>query len=490
MRKQVQLVIIVLLCFSIAGSSKEVSLQEVMNAGLPVLVVTTVNGEEPTYDRADPPIDCFGLSITNATKVPARMTISVEGKVVYDSGDYEEDLSGLTIKVRGNTTAFHSKKPYKLKLQKKADLLCRGDDKFKDKEWALIKDERLYAKAGLKVNELAGLQWTPAYKYVNLVFNGDYRGVYMLIETAERNVKCRLNVAETGYVFEYDPYWWKEETYVPSTLYYSMQYTYKYPDSKKVNEERQNYLKVVVSQFESSLKNGTYTNYVDVNSFATWLLCHDMLGCIDGAGSNMFLTKYDNTTETKIKMANLWDFDSAFNQDASKQWDSVHNRWFFELLFNSVNKSFVCAYKKRWEDLKSTIFNQIDTYFADYANSQESEALEKSLILDGNRWGIEPLSVKSNINYIRQWFTSRKVWLDENIHQLIPYEIPFNRLGDVNDDGECDERDITAIVSHIMGETLDGDDFNKYAADVNCDGGVNVDDVVLFVNQFCNIPGK
>ena len=245
-----------------------------------------------------------------------------------------------------------------------------------------------------------------------------------------------------------------------------------------------------MSQFERSLKNGTYTNYVDVNSFATWMLCHDILGCIDGAGSNMFLTKYDNTTGTKIKMANLWDFDSAFNQDASKQWDSVHNRWFFELLFNSVNKSFVCAYRKRWEDLKSTIFNQIDTYFADYANSQESKALEKSLILDGNRWGIEPLSVKSIINYIQQWFTSRKVWLDENIHQLIPYEIPFNRLGDVNDDGECDDRDIKAIVSHIMGETLDGDDFNKYAADVNCDGGVNVDDVVLFVNHFCNIPGK
>lgn len=490
MRKQVQLVILALLCFAIAGFSKEVDLQEVMNAGLPVLVVTTVNGEEPTYDRANPPNGCFGLSITNATKVPARMTKLVDGKLVYDSGEYVEDLSGITVKVRGNTTAFHSKKPYKLKLQKKADLLCRGDDKFKDKEWALIKDERLFTKAGLIVNELAGLQWTPAYEYVNLVFNGDYRGVYMLIETVERNVKCRLNVAETGYIFEYDPYWWKEETYVPSTLYYSMKYTYKYPDSKKVNEEKHNYLKEIVSQFERSLKNGTYTNYVDVNSFATWMLCHDMLGCIDGAGSNMFLTKYDNTAETKIKMANLWDFDSALYQEASKKWDSVHDRWFFEFLFGSINKSFVCAYKKRWEDLKSTIFDQIDAYFADFANSEESNALDKSLILDSKRWGNGPISIMSNIDYIQQWFASRKDWLDENINQLIPYEVPFNKLGDVNDDGDCDERDLKAIVSHIMGETPDGDDFNEYAADVNCDGGVNVDDVVLFVNQFCNTPSK
>ena len=96
----------------------------------------------------------------------------------------------------------------------------------------------------------------------------------------------------------------------------------------------------------------------------------------------------------------------------------------------------------------------------------------------------------SNIDYIQQWFASRKVWLDDNINQLIPYEVPFNKLGDVNDDGDCDERDIKAIVSHIMGEILDGDSFDEYAADVNCDGGVNVDDVVLFINQFCNTPSK
>jgi hypothetical protein len=145
---------------------------------------------------------------------------------------------------------------------------------------------------------------------------------------------------------------------------------------------------------------------------------------------------------------------------------------------------------KRWEDLKSTIFNQIDAYFTDFANSEESKALDKSLILDSERWGNFPISVISNIDYIQQWFASRKVWLDENIRQLIPYEISFNKLGDVNDDGDCDERDLKAIVSHIMGETPDGDDFNEYAADVNCDGEVNVDDVVLFVNQFCNTPSK
>ena len=178
MRKLVLLVVLMLPYFAETGLSKEVSLQEVKNAGLPILTITTVNGEVPTYERADPPKGCIGLSIKNATKVPARMTISVDGKVVYDSGDYEKDKSGLTIKVRGNTSAYAYKRPFKLKLQKKADLLRRGDKKFNDKDWALIKDEKLRSKMGLKINELLGIQWTPSYEYVNLVFNGEYHGVY------------------------------------------------------------------------------------------------------------------------------------------------------------------------------------------------------------------------------------------------------------------------------------------------------------------------
>ena len=205
LKKQLFLVILMLQLFSIAAFSDNVSLQEVFDAGLPVLTIMTVNGEEPTYETVDHPNGCNGYSIKNATKVPARMTISHNGIVLYDSGEYIEDKSGLTVKVRGNTSArMSAKKPYKLKLQKKADLLCRGDDKFKDKNWALIRDERMLTKAGLKINELGGLQWTPAYEYVNVMFNGDYRGVYMLVETVERNNKCRLNVADSGYVIEYD----------------------------------------------------------------------------------------------------------------------------------------------------------------------------------------------------------------------------------------------------------------------------------------------
>lgn len=87
--------------------------------GYTTVYVNTVNGEEPTYERVDHPDGYFGSSITNVTKVNGRMFMMEGNDTLYDSGD-----EGMTIRVRGNTSAvLFLKKPYKIKLNKKADLL-------------------------------------------------------------------------------------------------------------------------------------------------------------------------------------------------------------------------------------------------------------------------------------------------------------------------------------------------------------------------------
>lgn len=407
--------------------------------------------------------------------MPARLTVSLNGTILYDSGDYEKDVSGLTVKVRGNTSAIQKKKPYKLKLQKKADLLCRGSKTYADKNWALINDEMLQTMVGLKVNELVGLQWTPAYKYVNLVFNGEYRGLYMLVETVERNTDCRLNVDKSGYIIEYDAYWWNEPIKIDSKFYFSMQYTYKYPDSDKVTEEQHAYISDVVKAFETSIAKGTYGSCIDVNSFATWMVGHDILGCKDAAGSNIFLTKYDNTPDSKIMMGNMWDFDSGFMTEGD--WDGMHKQWFFGKLFKNVNLRFARAYYSKWNELKSTLFSQMDTYLADYAKSEDCKAFEKSLALDRKARGKEMSSVADMIDGFRQWFASRKTWLDENITQPEVW-----LLGDANCDGTVNQNDLDAIVDYLMGRTQKSA-FDMDNADMNRDGGVDVADVVEFIRQ-------
>lgn len=54
--------------FAAASDAEEVSLQEVYDAGLPVVSITTFDGEEPTFEVAKAPEGCVGLSI----KTPPR----------------------------------------------------------------------------------------------------------------------------------------------------------------------------------------------------------------------------------------------------------------------------------------------------------------------------------------------------------------------------------------------------------------------------------
>ncbi len=81
--------------------SDDVDIQDVIDAGLPVLYVETVDGEEPTFDKVTHPEGMMGEGITNATKVPGRIRIVLGGADLYDSGDYVAKTSGMTIMIRG-----------------------------------------------------------------------------------------------------------------------------------------------------------------------------------------------------------------------------------------------------------------------------------------------------------------------------------------------------------------------------------------------------
>lgn len=81
-------------------------LQTIEEMGLPVLQIETLDGEEPTCDYINPPEGAMGQSITNATKVPGRVVVRKDGQTIYDSGDYVKSTSGMTVKIRGNTSAY------------------------------------------------------------------------------------------------------------------------------------------------------------------------------------------------------------------------------------------------------------------------------------------------------------------------------------------------------------------------------------------------
>ena len=452
--------------------------EDVLNAGLPVVEITTVNGELPTCDIVNG--SSFGVNarcIANATKVPGRLTISTKDGVIFDSGDYEKDKSGMTFKIRGNGSGLSDKKPYKIKLQKKADLLCREDKKWKNKDWVLIYDKNYRNKVGFKVNELVGMQWTPSYEYVNLMINGKYQGLYMLLESVKRDEDCRINISKSGYLFEYDMYWWKEDLYVkiPTFLPWKMYYTFKYPESEDMTDEQLAYFTEMITAVETSIKDGTYQNYIDISSFASWILAHDILGTADGSGSNLFLTKYDNTDNSKVMMGNLWDLNSIFQK--TQEWSSSHNMFYFKYLFSgNPNKAFTKAYRNRWDDVSPTIFTDLNSFLEEFAQSEEAPALDISAEWDNQLWSWDSKnsSVQVLVKLYKSFFNKRKTWLASAIGQFQSTNI----IGDVNGDTYVDEQDLIILTDIIMKKQSN---YQMFRADVNRDEMINVADIVALI---------
>lgn len=421
--RQINLFLFLLLfCLNIKAQT-DFSFENISKIGLPVVSVITLNGEEPVCDYVTHPEGSMGESITNATKVPCRIIITKNQDILFDSGDYEKNVSGATIKINGNTGAYHDNKPYKIKLQVKEDLLLRGDKKYKDKEWRLLKDARtLNTMIGLKMNELIGMPWTPSYMPCNVFINNDYRGCYLLIESVKRNSDSRLNVDEnTGFIVERDPYWWNESIYF-STDYFNMsngyRWTWKYPDEDDVTEEITEYVQSSINRAEKSIKEGNYEQYIDVNSFVSWILAHDILGTWDSGGSNLYLMRYDNNS--LLQMANMWDFDTIFwmNKDSFSRYHTESYDYYFPLLFNNVNTTFLYAYINKWNKIKDIIPQQIIDFIKEFADSEEGKALQLSREYYTKRWNKELTTVSEDVEKVTDWFNNHLPWLDTTINNM------------------------------------------------------------------------
>ena len=124
-------------------------------------------------------IDTSGKAV-ESKGVEVEATMRIQGndrfrnsKVLYDGP--------MTMHVRGNSTSMCAKKPYKLKLDKKADLLGMG----KSKHWVLISNpfdvSLLRSKTAYDLSGEMGLVHMES-QWVDVVMNGEYLGNYQLCE--------------------------------------------------------------------------------------------------------------------------------------------------------------------------------------------------------------------------------------------------------------------------------------------------------------------
>ena len=129
----------------------------------------------------------------------ALLMIDEAGEVVYD-GDLRE------LRGRGNTTwEWGLKKPYQIKLDEKTDLLQSGNEDNEERTWLLMAESfdatLVHNMLTLHIGQEMGMEGTVEFRPVDLYYDGDYCGFYLLCEKV--HVKPgRLDILEMDDLIE------------------------------------------------------------------------------------------------------------------------------------------------------------------------------------------------------------------------------------------------------------------------------------------------
>ncbi len=244
-------------------------------------------------------------------------------------GSKDEPLP-LQIKARGNFTrqAF-SKKPFKLKLGAKQKMLGLS----KSKHFALLAhadDQYGYMRnfTGFNLGKRIGLPWTPWQQPVEVVINGDYRGLYFLTESI-RVEDDRVNIAELpdlcedseiisgGYLVELDNYdeenqiRMEEKSCVGGHLD-MLRVTWDTPEEYSELQKR-----FVTDQFTqmndlTGSASPELWEYIDADDAVRYYLVEEIISHVEAYHGSTYLYR-DRGEDQKWHFSPLWDCGNAFN---------------------------------------------------------------------------------------------------------------------------------------------------------------------------------
>lgn len=417
------------ICFA---QTSESVLSQYSGLGLPLLCITTVNGEEPTSTNIQHPEGNYiGASITNIIPKEGRVQIYRSDTLWYDSGEYQKDVSGMRIKHRGNTSAYHyENKPLKLTLEKKADLIITPEDDDTDKRskhWVLLNCSfSIRSHFISQVARLIDMEYAPRVEYVNVIVNNDYRGIYILSENVRRE-KCRVDVdKDDGYIIELNAYFWNEPFYIKSKLVGFMGWTLKYPDPEDLTEEQEANIRSDIERFENAVSSNNYPEVIDVPSVARWILLHDILGTYDAGGSNIYVAKKNRDASSLMRMPVGWDMDSSMAKNIN-DWSQTHkDQWTFisRLFANQYCPDFCIAYINDWRRiLEAGIMEQMAQICLDFPSTPQGQGLIRSYPVHAERWEFDPsiFDVEAASQSGAEWFTVRKQTLNSLVTGLEDY---------------------------------------------------------------------
>lgn len=427
---------------------------------MPVMPPTTDESTVPadTTTTSDPE-PTVGIAWPAKYRV-ARVSITTDGGVAVDSKE-KTDYRRCAITIESDTTAWnlqttgrirgrgnsswewYPKKPYRLKLDQKAEVLGLAANK----DWVLLANYRdpthLMNTFVFEMGQGEGLSYTNHTRYVELTLNGDYKGLYQLTEQVETG-KSRVDISEKEGLLialdrddgpelspETDDNFWSEVYWLPVCV--------KSPELKD-NPEAITLAKTHLSELEQAIRLHDYEAFakqMDVASFIKYFLIQEYVYNVEvDAPRSIFLYRAKNA-DSRWHMGPLWDFDAGFDFD----WGQMYTGHYFFMDYRETvlgtdparhisnypgvnsfftdmwkNRQFVGEVKTAWKKMRQHIM-------ADYwvETLRYAEAAREAMERDAKRWPIDR-NYQTEINRMEKWLNSRMIYMDNIVANYSEYE--------------------------------------------------------------------
>lgn len=313
--------------------------------------------------------------ITSKTEyLDAKYWLDTLGNADFEALGSETEPISMQIRGRGHSSWKGNKKPYKIKFAKKTSVLGLS----KNKHFALLKPTETTV-AGLQLGNIMDMAWSPSFRPVEVVLNGDYIGLYFLTETV-RIDENRVNIYEQndletdpdlipyGWLVEVDNYTDDCQILVPEGNRWNLRLRYHSPEDLSPDqlEWLKNEFRTINAAVYSNDKTSTeWENYFDVESMARFFILQEVMDNPDGFHGSFYLHK-DKGENAKWVAGPIWDL-TCYNRDKTdytfrmKVHYTITPHWIGEII---QYPNFCEAVKAVWEevypDKLSEIYNYID----------------------------------------------------------------------------------------------------------------------------------
>lgn len=339
---------------------------------------------------------------------------------------------------------------------------------------------------------------------VEVMLNGEYRGIYNMCEPIDRKqLKLKRYDEENK---EYHGQLWMAYTWTrnvamsePSTDKNKNKklwkgFEVKYPDFEEYRRSDWTVLENAVkfakrADDSETLRTDSMGYYFDLPVMKDYFIFITTLQALDNESKNIYYACHDITEHPRLTMI-PWDLDVCLGNSSApnvrRDWKVAPERdldWIFHLpmidMWHMMDYHNEVVY--RYRELRENVLNTdslVNRYRSAIENLQSCGAAAR----EEGRWSEDsdlagkPLNLSEEMDYVEDWLRRRMAFLDEQIFiEMTEPEPPVYKKGDVNGDGEVNVADVNTIIDIILGGSADEGTMKR--ADVNEDGEINIADI-------------